>query len=339
MEASEILYADIKDEFSAKELCIVASYDPHSRVQKYIFHLLESLAVELHAHVVFVTTSKKLEDIDKVKLTQMGVSVVHRQNNGYDFKSYFIGLEHFKDRLDRFEKVYHVNDSVYGPFASIAGVKALMQQSGFDVWGMTDSWRIDYHIQSYFTCFNANVFEALLSFWESYSFQCDYETVINSGEVGLSQHLIAEGFCIGAAFPIEKYIAPSLVEVGNANDNAHICMRSMSKPRWYSIKQRAMLLDPSVTAWRPMLKDGYPFLKKKLLRDWCHFGTHSGDWLNLITEEFIYASSVAQAGVHNERPALVGKMKPRFHHFLLNPIKYTKYMRNWAKFMRSLIST
>ncbi|MFC4991180.1 rhamnan synthesis F family protein [Rubritalea tangerina] len=338
MNQSGIHYADIKLDESTRELCILASYDRCSQVQKYVYHLIDKVASELDAHVVFVTTSDVLSDEDKGKLSKMGVSVVHRENSGYDFKSYYVGLSCFKDKLLQFERVYHVNDSVYGPFASLSEVKARMLRSGFDAWGMTDSWKINYHVQSYFTCFNSNVFDELVRFWDGYSFESDYGTVISSGEVGLSQHLIKNGFCVGAAFPLEKYVAPYLNKVENAGDNAHTCVRSMSKPRWYSIKQRATQLDPSVIVWRPMLKDGYPFLKTKLLKDWCHLGAHSGDWLNLVPESFVYAQTVAQASVHRDRPALVGKLKPKCYHFFLNPVKYLKYIKNWSEFMRRLIS-
>lgn len=338
MGCNETYYAKVEEYHGSQALCVFASYDAKSVVQKYVYHLLDRLQLELSAHVVFVTTSEQLHADDKEKLSKMGVSVVHRKNIGYDFKSYFVGFSQFEDHIYQFQNVYHCNDSVFGPFASIEGIRDRMNRSGFDVWGMTDSWQIDYHIQSYFICFRDQAIGSLRDFWNQYEFKCDYDSVIKNGEVGMSQYMMKQGFCLGAAFPVERYIAPYLTKVENAVDNAHTCMRAMAKPRWYSITHRAMTVNPSFALWKPFARSGYPFLKKKLLLEWCHLGSHSGDWLNIVSDDYEYAKSVAQASVHRDRPALSGRLKPRREYFFLHPFKFCKYIKNWSEFMRSLVS-
>ncbi|WP_018969633.1 rhamnan synthesis F family protein [Rubritalea marina] len=334
----EIIYRALEDPAGRESLCVYASYDAKSRVQKYVYHQLDRIIDELGAHVVFVTTSEELDEKDKEKLSAMGVSVIHRKNIGYDFKSYYTGFQQFEARLGQFRSIFHCNDSVYGPFASLKSVCDRMRKTGFDVWGMTDSWQINYHIQSYFVCFTEVVFEALREFWAAYDFKCDYDTVIHCGEVGMSQFMVEKGFCVGAAFPVEKHIAPYLVKVENEETNAHTCMRAMAKPRWYSITHRAMTINPSFALWKPFCRAGNPFLKKKMLIDWSNQGLHSGDWLNVIDDKYLYAKSITQASIHRDRPALVGRLKPKKYYFFVNPVKFLNYTKNWALFMRGLVS-
>jgi hypothetical protein len=338
MHSNEILYSNIEDHTGVQSLCIFASFDKESQVQKYVYHLLNKLVDELDSHVVFVTTSDRLEEKDKTALSKLGISVIHRKNTGYDFKSYCVGLEAFKTVINSFRKIFHTNDSVYGPFGSMREIREKMDSSGFDVWGMTDSWQINYHLQSYFVAFDAVVFDALIEFWEQYSFKEDYTSVVNNGEVGMSQFMIKKGYCLGAAFPVEQHIAPYLTKVENACNNAHSCMKSMSKPRWYSISRRAMTVNPSFALWKPLIKSGYPFLKKKLLLEWCHLGSHSGDWLNIVSDNFYYAKTVAQASAHRDRPSLGGVSRPKKSRLIQHPHRYRKYSKNWAEFMRSLVT-
>lgn len=334
----EILYQKILEYQKDQNLCIYASFDIKSRVQEYVYHQISELQHELLAHVVFVTTSDVLLDEDKERFSELGVSVIHRENTGYDFKSYYIGLEAFKHEMNSFMNIYHTNDSVYGPFRSISDIREKMNDSCFDIWGMTDSWQINYHLQSYFMAFKSGVFESLTEFWSQYKFEGDYHSVVKQGEVGMSQFMIKKGFCLGAAFPVEQHLAPFLIGVENAFDNAHVCMRSMSKPRWYSITKRAMKLNASFVLWKPLMKSGYPFLKKKLLLEWANIGSHSGDWLNIIDDDYFYAKTVTQASIHRDRPPLTGVLRPKWIHFLLNPVKYMKAKKNWSKLMRGLIS-
>jgi rhamnosyltransferase len=338
MVKEEVIYSKIEASSKSRSLCIVASYDAKSQVQKYVYHLLEKLRDELDAHVVFVTTSETLSNEDTESLSGMGVSVIHRDNEGYDFKSYFCGLQYFREDLSDFDNIFHVNDSVYGPFNSLRSIVDRMGGSGFDVWGMTDSWMINYHVQSYFVCFSKVAIDCLVSFWDEYSFKSDYKDVINQGEVGMSQHFLNQGLTVGAAFPVERYLAPYINDVQNDLTNAKACAKGMTKIRWYSLGHRAITCDPSFYLWRPFVRGGYPFLKKKLLLEWTHFGTHSGSWLSEVSDDFYKAKCLAQASIHRDRNSLDVGARNWKKNMYLHPFLYFKMSHRWFNLLRKMIS-
>ena len=45
------------------------------------------------------------------------------------------------------------NDSVYGPFGPLGPLLSRMDFGAADAWGMTETWQIRYHLQSYFVAF------------------------------------------------------------------------------------------------------------------------------------------------------------------------------------------
>jgi lipopolysaccharide biosynthesis protein len=96
------------------------------------------------------------------------------------------------------------NDSVFGPVNPIENIVQEWRQSGADFYGMTDSYEIKHHLQSYFMLFSRSVLEsqAFDDFWENVGVVKDKSTLIFKYEIGLSRSLVAAGFemgCLGKA--------------------------------------------------------------------------------------------------------------------------------------------
>ena len=333
-----ILYSSISQRVVKSNLCVYASYDAKSRVQEYVYHQLEKYQAELKAHVVFVTASPNLSDEDKQRIDGMGVSVLHRENRGYDFGSYYAGISAFDAHLEQFERVFFTNDSVYGPFCSLPSLCERMDGSGLGFWGLTDCFKIDYHIQSYFLCLRGRAIPLLKKFFENYTFHDSYREVIENGEVGLSQFMVKSGITVGAAYPIEKYVAPYIVRHQNRRENSKRFVKGLSRLRWYSLWHRALLISPSYFLWKPMMKDGYPFLKKKLLLEWDNFGTHSGEWLSMVTDEEYKSACLAQASIHRDCGKLPCLKDESKKYRLLQPFTYYGMKKTWTRFLRDLVN-
>jgi rhamnosyltransferase len=65
-----------------------------------------------------------------------------------------------------------------------------------DFWGITNSYEIKPHLQSYFIFFNKNIFSdnVFHTFWNNYLVYKDKRSIIEKYEVGLTDMLVTQGF-------------------------------------------------------------------------------------------------------------------------------------------------
>ena len=119
--------------------------------------------------------------------------------------------------------------------------------------GLTDSaQRNCYHLQSFLLHANQALLQhhAWLRFWLHYAIDGSKDDLINQGEIGLSQALLAAGVKLQPAYPLVD---------GLLTDPA------MAKElRGYGIVQPEHV-NQSLFAWRSLLARGFPFVKKHVL--------------------------------------------------------------------------
>src|SRR5438045_8800342 len=88
-----------------------------------------------------------------------------------------------------YKEVLMANDSVFGPLYDLGPIISTMNKR-FDIWGMTDSYEINYHLQSYFLYFNEPAIksETWLDFWQRMDFTglSNWDIIVKY-EIGLSQ--------------------------------------------------------------------------------------------------------------------------------------------------------
>ncbi|GEN81635.1 rhamnan synthesis F family protein [Actinotalea fermentans] len=163
------------------------------------------------------------------------VAVLRKPNVGYDFGSWAVALDRYPD-LAAADTLVLTNDSMVGPFASIAPQLDLLASSTTDVWGMTETAQFTRHIQSYFLGFRRGVLRrpALAAFWRDVRHYDDKQLVIHRGELALATLLHREGIPLGAAFP-----AGSVVGLAD---------------------------NPTIIGWRRLLEAGFPFVKREVVR-------------------------------------------------------------------------
>jgi lipopolysaccharide biosynthesis protein len=220
------------------KLCLFATYSFTGEIADYVLHYLSEIAGEGY-NIVFVSTSilkatciEKLEAVCQV--------VIERKNKGLDFASWQCGLGVCNWGIECRE-ILLTNDSVFGPLYKLGPIFNTMNRR-FDIWGMTDNYEIDYHLQSYFLHFGEKAIksEVWMNFWKNINPDLPKKEIIKQYEVGLSQIFTKAGFKMGAYAPID------------------LVMKSVGTTDKF--------LNSVIAFWQPLIeKFDFPFFKRELL--------------------------------------------------------------------------
>jgi rhamnosyltransferase len=212
-------------------------------VKAYILSYLEALRAECDA-VIFVSTAS-LSDAELAKLSPWCKKATLRENVGWDFCMWQSALAELD--LSSCDELLLVNSSVFGPLFPLRPIFEEMSRRDCDFWGMTDSFEIAWHLQSYFLLLKRPAFtsERFKTFFDGVLPYRDKDQVIRSYELGLTRFL-QEGGLVPAAF---------------------VPMASWLKSE--AAKQRLCARRRNATVFYPMelLRAGMPLVKVQLLRD------------------------------------------------------------------------
>ena len=171
---------------------VFVHYDKDNLIDDYVYFYLKELQ-KVSDYIVFVTVVKlSINDINK--LNTICNDVILRENVGYDFMSYKVGLESFDYQI--YDEVVICNDSVYGPLYPLENIFNKMSTKRCNFWGMTSGKEISYHLQSYFIVFKKQILhsEAFQSFWDNVQVLDNKRDIIEKYEIGLTKYLISYGF-------------------------------------------------------------------------------------------------------------------------------------------------
>ena len=147
---------------NTKRLFLLAGYDANGVIDDALVFYIKKLA-ELGDVILCMDsncTPHELSKVAKYTIAQMGV-----RHGEYDFGSYKRAYEYAKSNklLKKYEFVYMVNDSVYGPLHELKPILETMESYNTDAFGMVESVHTKYrHIQSWFVGMRPSVF---LSLW------------------------------------------------------------------------------------------------------------------------------------------------------------------------------
>lgn len=178
-----------------KRACVFAHYDKDNIVDEYVYYYLKELLTVVQK-LIFVSVSDILSS-DIEKLQKLNIDVIKRENIGYDFYSYKVGLKSLE--LENFDELIICNDSVYGPLFPLESVFEKMKEKK-DVWGITESNEIYRHLQSYFIVYTKEVFlsKYFQDFWKNLEIIEDKNEIIKKYEVGFSKLLLENNFILNS---------------------------------------------------------------------------------------------------------------------------------------------
>jgi len=261
---------------STDRWCIYSHYARNEQVAQYVLFAIEKLK-EAGFEVCFISTSKGISESALEGLKRLAACVAIRENIGYDFGSYKVGIELLSSKKVKARQLLLTNDSVFGPFNDLTSI--LVKATEFDIYGLTDSIDRSYHIQSYFIVYNQRILNSIhfSEFWNSVRLLSNNvpsfkDSIIDQYEVGGSQFFLKHGFRIGAAFSFKDIAYKSFTAYLREVELAQVQPGFVVTP----LKLGANLTHEY---WRELLDLGYPFLKRELLvcnptksdiRDWQH---------------------------------------------------------------------
>lgn len=254
-----------------KRACVFAHYDADGEVDATTLYYLSRLAPHIEK-IHFISTSPVTETAQR-QLSELGVFVSERDNVGYDFLSYRLGLEQID--AGTFDEVLLCNNSVYGPLVELSGVFERMAAEPCDFWGITDSQEIAYHLQSYFLVFRPRALasDAFATFWRDVEALSDKNEIIRRYEVGLTRQLMDAGLQPGAVISV-RGVQPAARLLGSAPQFLARFKQRWREPGLYRhllqvlTGRQRLQVNPVQMEWRRLLTEqSLPFIKIELLRD------------------------------------------------------------------------
>lgn len=183
----------------SKRLFIFAGYDKDCIVDETLLHYLKSLS-ELGDIVFTMDNSLSDTEASKIKPIKNILSVTAVNHGEYDFGSYKRGFQYAKKNklLDKYDWIYFVNDSVYGPLFDIKNILEDLESRGVDLIGMTDFQNkpTPLQVQSWFVGISQRVAneQFLSDFMNNVTHEVAKQLIVLKYEVGLSQMILKHGY-------------------------------------------------------------------------------------------------------------------------------------------------
>ena len=172
-------------------IAIFAHYDRDDEIKPYVVQHLSRLRDVVDKVLLYSTSSLPADTQESVKA--FVDSLVCLDNRGFDFGMWRSALERID--LDMLDELVLTNSSVMGPLKPLPEVFEHMSQRQCDFWGMTESYELRWHIQTYFLVFRAAALRSscFREFFTGVLPYRDKTQVILSYELGLSTYLVENG--------------------------------------------------------------------------------------------------------------------------------------------------
>lgn len=254
---------------SSPRYAVYVTYDKYSLVADYVIAQVEALA-RLGYRTLVVSTSPQLPEDEAAKVLRLSWKVLHCRNFGHDFGSYKDGIR-LIGRMDEVESLILMNDSCYGPLLDLDSIAQLARLSNSDIWGITDSWWKNYHLQSYFLHIGGRALrsKAFGQFWATLLPYQPRSLVIRLGEVRFTQHLVRDGIITQVLCPYHTVASRALqvILLRLAGDAGHL----LPGERHYLQRlgndiSKGSPLNPMHSFWDVLLVEfACPFIKRDLL--------------------------------------------------------------------------
>ncbi len=246
--------------------------------------------------VVFVTNSGRLQPEVEASLRELCAAVIIRRNVGYDFGAWADALLALGLPRAETEELILANDSVFGPLVPLGDALRRLDYAKADVWGLTESWQLHYHLQSYFLAFGPQALRnpGFLRFWCAVRPVPMKSYVVKYYEVGVTQAMVKAGLRCAALWTYEALtgmvdreelthlLAEEETSLGKADPVQ--MMRKVQALRIRDCAARRVPMNPTSDLWRQLLLSGFPFIKRELLRDNPSEVQDVGDWDEVVRE-------------------------------------------------------
>lgn len=181
---------------------VIAHYSSSGRVANHLVTLVQTLS-DYSKNIIFVSTGILESELSKLAPY---ATVIARENVGYDFWSYKVGLEELGD-LAQYQKVLCFNSSFICLKPDLLLEKAFFPMMNSGLNGITFSAQDSLHIQSYWFSFDGDLLlnnGALQGWWDQLKPISERSLVVKYYEIGMSQWFIDRGVGITALFEASR---------------------------------------------------------------------------------------------------------------------------------------
>lgn len=256
-----------QDVATARRIAIFAHFDERSEISPAAQAYIRDLA-KAGLCVIFVSTSPDLNEHYRRLLGPHVGAMMLRQNFGHDFGSWRDGLTLIENPATR-DAILLANDSVFGPLRDLGGVLEQFDDRA-DVWGLTESFEISRHLQSYFLYFRSTALrsKAFEEFWSTFQLSGSRFWAVRHGEIGLSRFLRKRGLRLRAIAGYRD--VRRTFRLKNRRLGVRESRPLLGQPR--NRAETAFLLNdghsvnPTHYFWRELVDEyGLPFLKRDLV--------------------------------------------------------------------------
>ena len=201
-----IKYTNYQNKKKNNKLCILSHYNKNQAIEDYVKYMIKQL-YKLKFDIVFVSTSENISSVKLDSLKKYLHTSIIRKNLGYDFVSWKTGLSFVKD-YKKYKSILHINDSIFFPLVNPKKIFKKMNKKKVDFWGMTDSFKETYHIESFFWVVNKKLIQSDVykDFWNSCTILENKNQIIKNYEMGFANLFINHGYKCSTYIPIKQVL-------------------------------------------------------------------------------------------------------------------------------------
>lgn len=166
---------------------VVAHFHPDGRVARHLLEFIEFARKFVTPHIVLVSTN--ISEDSKLQVEEH-CRVIQRDNVGYDFWSYKVGLESLPSDVS-WTRWIIINSSIVIASPAVLLAQLLSRPVGYGLLGLTQSEDMAKHLQSYCVMFEGKNFlksEILRNWWSTMRPISDRDQVIRHYEIGMTQY-------------------------------------------------------------------------------------------------------------------------------------------------------
>jgi hypothetical protein len=214
------------------EVALLVTHSPDGYLKPYLMHYITKLR-ENGISVILIVAADNQFNSEQLDLSCVDGLFI-RENVGFDFAAWAHVIRLHPELLD-LDRLYILNDSIFGPTndTKFQSLLSRIRQNDADLIGITDSYELGWHIQSYFLVVRRRllVSRTMRSFIDNIVSYPDKDDVIKEFEVKFAQAICAAGFRCSVLFPSAEVINVTLLH------------------------------------WKRLLHSGFPFVKVMAIRD------------------------------------------------------------------------
>jgi lipopolysaccharide biosynthesis protein len=251
----------------AARAAVYVHFDKTGVIHDYVVHQLCEL-VAAGYRITFMSNAPVFSAHSRARVISFCKEVIWRSNIGYDFGAYKDGIASIADR-DRLESLILMNDSVYGPFHSLHHILENIDRAAVDVWGITDSYEYQYHLQSFFLVFFAPAIrsQTFNAFWNDLPYINHKPWVIRNVEVKLTEVLKRASLRTGVLAAYPEVVAKTRKALLDPNRTASKDRGAAGFARYYKKVMADYPVNPVHYFWNTLIEDFHcPFIKRELLK-------------------------------------------------------------------------